>query len=104
MISGRLLDPSEAPATGERIEEVFRHRNLMVEQILSGDVDDPVDYLQEQDEWVVLTAGTAVMEVGGEAIELTAGDWVFLPGGVPHRLVRTTAGSRWLGVHLYRER
>ena len=47
---GRLLDVSDAPATGERTDEIVRVRNLVIEQILSGAVE-PVDYDQIEDEW-----------------------------------------------------
>ena len=73
----------------------------MVEQILSGLHVEPEDYLQDHDEWVTLLAGAAVLEVGGEPVELTAGDWVLLPGGVPHRLVSVEPGSNWLAVHVH---
>lgn len=103
VVRGRLLDPSDAPATGERIEELVRIRNLVVEQIVSGEVEGPLDYLQEQDEWVLVLSGSAVLDVGGERVELESGDWLVLPGGVPHRLVSTHPGTNWLGVHLHPE-
>ena len=75
----------------------------MVEQILSGEVGGPLDYLQEQDEWVVVLNGAAVLEVGGQRVELGAGDWVLLPANVPHRLVSVKPGTNWLGVHAHPE-
>jgi len=97
---GTLLPPVAAPATGERTVPVLALRNLVVEQILSGAGDVPVEYLQNHDEWVIVLAGAAGLDVGGEEIELRPGDWAFLPGGVPHRLLRTSAGTSWLAVHL----
>jgi hypothetical protein len=38
--------------------------------------------------------------VDGEAVELTGRDWLLLPSGLPHRLVRTEPGTEWLAVHL----
>ena len=73
----------------------------MVEQILSGPDVAPEDYLQDQDEWITLLAGGAVLEVGGERVELGPGDWVLLPGGVPHRLVEVRSGTNWLAVHVH---
>jgi cupin 2 domain-containing protein len=99
--TGRLADRSAAPERGERTDEVVRHRNLVVEQILSGTLDGPADYVQQQDEWVVVVAGAAVLEVGGERRELAARDWLFLPAGTPHRLVSTEPGTEWLAVHLW---
>lgn len=98
---GRLADPSEAPEWGERTDEVVRHRNLVVEQILSGTLEGPADYVQEQDEWVAVLAGAAVLEVGGERLDLGPRDWLFLPAGTPHRLVSTEPGTEWLAVHLW---
>jgi cupin 2 domain-containing protein len=103
VVRGRLLPPSATPATGERIEEVLRVGNVMVEQILSGAVEAPLDYLQEQDEWVVVLAGAAVLEVGGQRVDLASGDWVLLPANVHHRLVSVDPGTNWLGVHVHPE-
>jgi cupin 2 domain-containing protein len=100
---GRLHDPRSAPGPGEELFlELLTHRNLVVEQILSGESDRPVAYQQEQDEWVVVLDGAAAMTVDGEAVELRPGDWVFLPAGVPHTVERTEAGTSWLAVHLRR--
>jgi cupin 2 domain-containing protein len=74
---------------------------VVFEQILSGADVEPEDYLQDQDEWVVVLAGRAVIEVGGDRVELGPSDWVLLPGGVPHRLVEVDAGTNWLAVHVH---
>ncbi|MEA2685967.1 MAG: cupin 2 protein, partial [Actinomycetota bacterium] len=57
---------------------------VVVEQILSGRVDGPADYLERRDEWVAVLAGGAALEVGDEAVDLGPGDWVVLPAGVAH--------------------
>ncbi len=97
---GTLRPPSEAPASGERFETLLATRNLAVEQILSAAADQPVDHRQDADEWVVVLAGQAVLEVDGERLEMGPRDWIFLPGGTAHRVVRTVAGTSWLAVHL----
>ena len=102
---GRLSDPASAPSAGEELFlELLAHRNLVVEQILSGESDRTAVYEQEQDEWVVVLAGGAMMTVDDEPVELGPGDWVFLPAGVPHTVERTQAGTSWLAVHLHRLR
>lgn len=98
---GRLLDASSAPKKGEWVEELTRVRNLVVEQILSGEIEGPADHVQEQDEFVVVLAGGAVLEVDGEQVELGPGDWLLLPARTPHRLVSVTPGTNWLAVHLH---
>lgn len=98
---GRLRDASDAPAQGEQAEKVLAFGNAFVQQILSGRLEGPADYLQEQDEWVVVLAGAATLEVDGETVELEAQDWLFLPSGLPHRLVETEPETSWLAVHVY---
>jgi len=98
-----LFTESEAPAEGERFDTLLSHRNLVVERIVSSSRIESVDYVQEQDEWVLLARGTASMTVAGKVLELVAGDHLFLPAGTPHRVDRTSDGALWLAVHLHPE-
>jgi mannose-6-phosphate isomerase-like protein (cupin superfamily) len=97
---GRLLGPDEAPEHGERFELLVDRDGVIVEQILSAASTEPSSFLQPHDEWVVVTTGAATLDVGGERHELGPGDWVLIPGGVPHTVERTAAGTTWLAVHL----
>ena len=99
VVSGRLRPSSDAPAVGERSEQIAQLGGVVVEQILSGAIAAPVDYGQDHDEWVVLLSGGATLDVGGERLDLAAGDWVLLPARVQHRLVETVPGSTWLALH-----
>ena len=96
---GRLRDSSTAPALGEEIERLVALDGFAVEHILSGELEAPVDYVGDSDEWVVLLTGLATLVVAGDEVELSAGEWLFLPAGTPHKLVRTAPGSSWLAVH-----
>ncbi len=101
---GRLSTASSGPAEGEQAVEVARLAGgTRVEQILSGELPGPVDLQQDHEEWVVLLDGTAELEVDDERLDLRPGDWVLLPAGTPHRLVRTGVGTRWLAVHAQEE-
>jgi cupin 2 domain-containing protein len=102
VVRGRLVGPAGAPADGEVVRRLAVVRNLVVEEILSGTLPAPVEYVQEQDEWVALLAGRARLEVAGETHELGPGDWLLLPAGVPHTLLETEHGAAWLAVHLHR--
>ena len=97
-MNGRLAPVDVAPAVGEDTVVLARASGFTVEQILSGRLDAPQDYVQDHDEWVVVLDGGAVLEVAGVAHDLVAGDWWFLPAGTPHRLVRTAPGTSWLAV------
>ncbi len=103
ILRGRLDDPRAAPKNGERVADVARFRNVVIEQILSGSLEAPADYLQEYDEWVAVLHGAARLEAAGEIIALGPGDWVLIPTATPHRLLWTQPGTDWLAVHVHRE-
>lgn len=96
-----LFHDSQPPAEGERFDTLLSHRNLQIERILSSSRIESVDYVQEQDEWVLLARGEASMTIAGESVELTAGDHLFLAAGTPHRVERTSEGALWLAIHLH---
>jgi cupin 2 domain-containing protein len=96
---GRLSSSADAPATGETFVPLVDTPRLLVEQILSSDSASDELYVQERDEWVVVLEGSAALDLNGTAIELTAGDWIVLPAGVAHRVLRTEPGTTWLAVH-----
>lgn len=99
VVRGRLVPAGEAPERGERALELARGAGFVVEEILSGRLEGPADYLQDHDEWVVVLQGGAVLDAGGTRHELGAGDWMLIPAGVAHRLVSTEPGTRWIAVH-----
>lgn len=69
-------------------------------------------YDQEENEWVVLLKGSAVMSfenpVSGEvdAIPLAPGDWIEIPAHAKHRVESTSPEDNtvWLAVHWDEER
>jgi cupin 2 domain-containing protein len=97
---GRLLDSAYSPSAGERFETLATMGSTTVQQILSSDTPDPTVYEQDHDEWVVVLTGSAVLEVEDRDHALGAGDWILLPAGVPHRVVRAAAGTSWLAIHV----
>jgi mannose-6-phosphate isomerase-like protein (cupin superfamily) len=98
---GNLYASSDPPATGERFEVLLRHRNLVVERIASSARTTPSLMIQEQDEWVLLLRGSAVLEVQGMVQRISAGDYLFLPAGTPHIIQQVSEGALWLAVHLH---
>lgn len=96
-----LFDDAAPPPAGERFETLLAHRNLVVERILSSAAITPCQYVQPQDEWVLLARGEAELEVGGETVRLRAGDHLFLPARTPHTVRSVSQGAVWLAVHLH---
>jgi cupin 2 domain-containing protein len=103
MHAANLFTDATPPQEGERFDTILSRRNLVIERIVSSSLVTPQDYVQAQDEWVLLVQGQAVLRVAGEAVTLAAGDHLFLPAGVPHRVERTSPGAMWLAVHLHPE-
>ncbi|MWV18010.1 cupin domain-containing protein [Pseudomonas sp. L-22-4S-12] len=98
-----LFSDAAAPRQGERFDTLLSQRNLQIERIVSSAVITPQQYVQAQDEWVLLVRGEAVLQVAGERVALKAGDHLFLPAGVAHTVERAAEGSLWLAVHLHPE-
>lgn len=101
---GNLFTDTASPREGERFDTILSHKNLVIERIVSSSIISPQEYVQPQDEWVLLIQGEAVLQVAGKPVALKAGDHLFLPAGVPHIVERTSEGAMWLAVHLYPER
>ena len=99
METGNLFADSAPPSAGERMETLLTHRNLTIERIMSSAAITPREYVQAQDEWVVLLRGDANLEVAGKSVRLETGDYLFLPAGVPHTVQRVSEGALWLAVH-----
>jgi cupin 2 domain-containing protein len=98
-VTAAALPTGPPPETGERAVVITEFAGVRIELITSSAEPDPVEYRQGHDEWVLLLAGAATLEIAGETHELTAGSWELLPAGTPHRVTRTAAGTRWLAVH-----
>ena len=80
---------------------LLRHGPLHIERIVSSRRPDVTVYDQDQDEWVALLVGRALMEIDGSPVEMARGDTVFLPAHTPHRVLETSEGAVWLAIHLH---
>ncbi len=103
MQSGNLFSDAVVPQTGERFDTILAHKNLVVERIVSSAVITPQEYIQSQDEWVLLVQGEAELRVAGALVLLHPGDHIFLPAGTPHTVERTVDGTLWLTIHLHND-
>lgn len=101
MTPENLFANAAPPQEGERFEALLSHKGLVVERIVSSSEIASQEYVQEQDEWVVLLQGEAVLEVNGESVQLRSGDYIFLPSKTPHTVLRVSDGALWLAVHLH---
>lgn len=82
----------------ELVEVLLQHKNVRMERIVSdGHVTDWYD--QDEDEWVCLLTGEADLQFDHYTTTLHAGETVFIPRHVRHRVARTTQ-CIWLCVFI----
>lgn len=99
-----LLAVPQDPMPEERIDLLAQGESLRIERIVSrGHVSAPdFWYDQDLDEWVALLQGEAEIRFADGSVKaLKAGDSLFLPAGLRHRVERTSANPPciWLAVH-----
>jgi cupin 2 domain-containing protein len=88
----------------EVFEILFNGNNLRIERIVTiKPFETPGEwYDQDQDEWVALLRGNAVLEFqSGELLPMIPGDWVLIPAHRIHRVRHTGSeiNSVWLAIH-----
>lgn len=104
-VTGHLPRAGDAPTAGERTRAVLEAGGVRVSAIVSA-ADGAAGrvFVGDDDEWVTVVSGSATLSWEGTAgsgtVNLGPGDWVWLPAGVPHRVVRNEAGTVWLAVHV----
>ena len=87
----------------EEVIALIHSQNLRVERIVSTGQTTPEGqwYDQDEDEWVVLIQGEAVLEYeNGEKLRLATGDHILLPARCRHRVAYTSHHPPciWLAV------
>jgi len=89
------------PKKGETFTTLLKHKNIKINRIVSSADIAPIEYIQEEDEWIVLLEGEATLLIADEEKKLTKGETLFIPAKVPHTIVKTSSGIVWLTVHIF---
>lgn len=92
--------PSDLPE--ELITVLAESKSVKIERIVSDGHASPDDfwYDQEQNEWVMLVAGSAVLEFEDRKQELKPGDHLLIPAHQRHRVESTSPTEKtvWLAA------
>jgi cupin 2 domain-containing protein len=88
------------PTTGENFDTLLSHKNIEILRIISSDQLEEKEYCQEEDEWVVILEGSALLLIEDEEKRLNKGEWLFIPARTRHSVVKTEKGTLWLAVHI----
>lgn len=83
----------------EIIDELFCHKKLRVERILSSGQTSEEWYDQEEEEFVFLEKGEAeILYEDGKRVSLKAGDMILIPAHKKHKVSYTSSECVWLCV------
>ncbi len=97
------LYPDTIPNTGETFTTLLDHPHARIVRIVSSDDIEPILYDQEEDEWVIIIEGQAILEVEGHECTLQRGESLFIPAHTKHQIRETKKGTVWLTVHFKHE-
>ena len=89
------------PKTGETFTTLLEHKNIKINRIISSSEVIAIEYIQDEDEWLVLLEGKATLLVDNEEKILSKGDTLFIPAKVPHTVMKTSHETVWLTVHIF---
>jgi len=89
------------PISGETFTTLLKHKNIKINRIVSSSNDTPVEYKQEEDEWLFVIEGKATLFIENKEKVLTKGETLFIPAKVPHTIMKTSKGTVWLTVHIF---
>lgn len=99
-----LLADLPAPAPEEEFATILARPGCRIERIVSHGQVTPPDrpYCQPHDEWVLLLAGAARVQIEGDEATLGPGDHLLIPANARHRVTFTdrSCPTVWLAVHL----
>ncbi len=89
------------PKKGEDFTTLLEYKNIKILRIVSSQNLEIKEYIQKEDEWVLLLEGAALLEIKGEQKELKKGEALFIPANTPHKVLQTQKGTLWLAVHIF---
>jgi len=89
------------PQSGETITTLLEHKNVKINRIVSSSDLEPIEYIQEEDEWLIVIKGEARLRIDNEDKTLRKGDTLFIPAKTPHSILNTENDTVWLTVHIF---
>lgn len=95
-------EPLNPEPGSEYFETLRTGKDVRIERIISTGQSSPPGfwYDQEENEWVILLKGSAVLEFESGNVELKPGEYINIPAGRRHRVSYTSENEEtvWLAV------
>ena len=103
MIPNNLFQDIPDSLPQELCSVLAENKNVKIERIVSDGHASPEEFWcdQEQNGWVLLVSGSAVLRIEDEWIELNSGDSLLIPAHQRHRVESTSSTEKtiWLVVY-----
>ena len=96
-----ILNRVDIPLKDENFKTLLEHKNIKILRIVSSDNVKPIEYIQDEDEWVLILEGSATIIVESKEINLSKGDTLFIPAKTEHKITYTQNGTIWLAIHIF---
>lgn len=99
---GNIFNDIKIDKENEQFIDLLKHENVRIEKIVSNGQCSPIDFWYEQDEneFVILLKGEAILEFENEDVHLKEGDFINISSKQKHRVKYTSKNSTtiWLAV------
>lgn len=92
------------PVIDEDFKILLEHRGVTISRIVSSQKIDSKIYIQNEDEWVLLLDGEALILVDKVEHILKKGDMMLIVAHTPHQILSVKDGTIWLTVHFGNEK
>ncbi len=95
-----IYDYTQPKEGDELLSELLSSEKVTINRIVSNQLENGGWYEQEEDEWLILLEGEAILEMDTEEINLKKGDTLFIEAMTLHRVKKTSANALWLTIHI----
>ena len=87
----------------ETLKNLLSHKNVKINKIISPPNFVSEEFIQDEDEWVTLLQGSAILKINQKIIKLVKDSHIFIPAQTPHKIISTDPNIEtiWLAIHIY---
>lgn len=88
------------PLKGELFETLAKQKNVKIVHIVSSDDLEEKEYFQDEDEFVLILEGEALLEVENEKKLLKKGEYFYIKSHTKHKILSVKNNTHWLAIYI----
>jgi cupin 2 domain-containing protein len=88
------------PLEDEIFEVLHKQKGIKISHIISSSKLKSIEYDQEEDEFVLLLEGEALLEIEGKEKMIKKGEYLFLPAHTKHKVLEVKQNTHWLAIYI----